>query len=350
MKNNVVKFGGSSVACLQNINFCKDIIFAKNSRKIIVVSAFGKRDKNDEKLTNLLIDCVQAKLKTNCFDAEYKKVESKIKTMCQELGVAYCYKRILKKIKIQFQNTNDVDFFVSRGEYISAKILAKYFNLPFIDAKNVIFFKKGNPDYDAIENALNKILKNHRKIIIPGFYAVQNGEIFVFSRGGSDISGAILAKAIKSKIYENFTDINGIMPINPQLVKVTNPIKKLDINKLELFTKCDANIIHQDCAKILKNTKVVLWVKSTFMKGKGGTKISKKQTKNNFICQKTKNYNVNIYINFKAEIHKNYYINYANNNNIKFANMSKFQIVFLSDIFSYKKVMKDCFYIMQQLS
>lgn len=350
MKNNVVKFGGSSVSCLQNINLCKNIIFAKKSRKIIVVSAFGKKDKNDEKLTNLLIECVQAKLKNNCFDIEFKKVEQKIKIMCQTLSVEYCYKRVLKKIKKHFQKTNDVDFFVSRGEYITAKILAKYFCLPFVDAKNIMFFKKHKPDYPAIENALTKILKKHKKIIVPGFYAVENGEIFLFSRGGSDISGAILARAIKSKKYENFTDVNGIMPINPQLVEGTNPIKKLDINKLELLTKCDAKVLHQDCAKILKNTKIALLVKSTFLQGKGGTKITKKQTKNNFICQQTKNYNVNIYINFKSEIHKNYYINYANNNNIKFAYMSKFQIVFLSDIFSYKKIMKDCFYIMQQLS
>ena len=274
MKNNVVKFGGSSVASFESVNCCKNIIFSKKSRKIIVVSAFGKKDENDDKLTNLLIDCVQSKVKINCFEKEYKKVEQKIKTMCQELSVEYCYKNILKKIKKQFIKTNDVDFFVSRGEYLTAKILAKYFCLPFIDAKNIMFFKKNKPDYFSIEKALNAILKKHKKIIIPGFYAVQDGKIILFSRGGSDISGAILARAIKSKIYENFSDTNGIMPINPQIIKSTKSIKKLDINKLELFTKCDAKIIHQDCAKILKNTKVLLLVKSTFMLGKGGTKIT----------------------------------------------------------------------------
>ena len=159
-----------------------------------------------------------------------------------------------------------------------------------------------------------------------------------------------MARAIKSKIYENFSDTNGIMPINPQIIKSTKSIKKLDINKLELFTKCDAKIIHQDCAKILKNTKVLLLVKSTFMLGKGGTKITNKPTKNNFICQKTKDNNVCVYINCKKTVHINYSINYANINNIKYAYMSMFQIVLLCDVLTYQKVMKDCFYIMQHLS
>ena len=350
MKNNVVKFGGSSVASLENINCCKNIIFSKKTRKIIVVSAFGKQNENDEKLTNLLIDCVQAKLKKNNFEVEYKKVEQKIKTMCKMLGVDYCYNRVLKKIKKQFITNNDIDFFVSRGEYLTGKILAKYFCLPFVDAKNIMFFKNKKPDYIAIKNMLNKIFLKHKKIIIPGFYAVENSKIFLFSRGGSDISGAILANAINAKIYENFTDVNGFLPINPNIVKNNIAIKKLDIKKLEFFTKCDATVLHQDCAKILKNSNTILKIKSTLLNGKGGTKITKKTTKNNFICKMSKGKGVNVYINYKSQIHKNYYIKYANCNNIKYADMSKYQIVLLCDVFCYKKVMQDCFCIMQHLS
>ena len=350
MKNNVVKFGGSSVAKIENIMCCKNIIFSKKSRKIIVVSAFGKQTENDEKLTNLFIDCVQAKLKYNNFENEYKKIEEKIKTMCQMLEIKYTYKRVLKKIKKQFITNNDVDFFVSRGEYITAKILAKYFCLPFIDAKNIIFFKNKKPDYIAIKNVLNKIILKHKKIIVPGFYAVENNKIFLFSRGGSDISGAILAKAINAKIYENFTDVNGILPINPNVVENNIPIKKLDIKKLAFFTKCDATVVHQDCAKILENSNTTLKIKSTLLNGKGGTKIIKSPTKNNFICKMSKGDNVNVYINYKSQIHKNYYINYACDNNLKYADMSKFQIVLLCDVFSCEKVMRDCFCIMQHLS
>lgn len=273
MAIDVLKFGGSSVANIKNLE-CVKKIANKWGNKIIVVSAFGKTEVSDTKLTDLLIDCSQAVCLQD-FDNAFRKVEQKILEISYALKTKLDVKNCLKNIRKKYIKSKDAAYLISRGEYMTAKILAEYLCLPFVDAKNIMIFENGKPNYIKIEKILKKITKKHKKIIIPGFYATENNKLFIFSRGGSDISGAIIARAVRAKNYYNFTDVDGVYNVSPKIIQTKTNIKKISYEDLDKITQNGAEVIHNDCIQILNKQNTKLKICNTNKLGKGGTCVCK---------------------------------------------------------------------------
>ena len=245
----VCKFGGKCTTNLKNIQNIKKLSVNKN-RKVFVFSAIGSD--NDQKLTDLLIEYTRFKKKS---------ILTKIKQKIQKLN-----KNTIKNDKIsqkvdyiikKYQKNKDDNYLISRGEYLTCLIMSQYLNIKFIPAEKIIFFKNNKLDYKRIEKCLKFYLKQYPQIIIPGFYGVQNKKIKLFSRGGGDITGAVVSLCLNCDCYENYTDVQGIKQVNPKICE-SKQIKHMNYKDLITMTSYDANVIHVDCAKLLQNSNVVL--------------------------------------------------------------------------------------------
>ncbi len=276
----VCKFGGSATTSELALKNVKKICKNKN-RNIFVFSAVGKTNKNDIKLTDLLIEYTKK---------HQKKILNKV---CKKLNALCKLTNNKQKIDTQifdfaqkFEFSGDSQYFISRGEYLTAKIMAKYLNLKFIPAEKLIYFKNGNIDYKKINKKLIYYLKKYNKIVTSGFYGVENKKVKLFSRGGGDVSGAVISKAICADIYENYTDQFGIKQVNPNIVKNSNTIKMLSMTDCKIFCECDANVLHKDVCKILLDTKVKIKVKNILSPLKNYTTIDHKNHSCMFVCYK----------------------------------------------------------------
>lgn len=256
----VCKFGGSCTANIVAIENIKKVIRNSSNRKICVFSAIGKENPKDDKLTDLLISFAD---NFNQRKTIQKRIIGKFQKLSKETKIRFNIKVRLKKEIDIFLRTNDKERFISRGEEWTSFIMAKYLGYKFISAERVMFFKEGKFDFEKSREKIEKIMKKEPQIVIPGFYGVEDKKIKLFSRGGGDVSGAIISIIAKADIYENWTDVEGIYEVNPQILK-TQTIKKLSYQDLEFMTAFDVGVIHHDCAKILKGTRIKLCVRSIF--------------------------------------------------------------------------------------
>ena len=293
----VCKFGGTATTnkiCVNNIKKLNK----NKSRKIFVYSAIGKYKNNDTKLTDLLIDlCNNKKNQTELVC----KIINKFNHLCICTNININIKREFFKILKTYQANQNNEYLISRGEYLTTKIMSEYLGVKFIPAEKIIYFKNNKLDYKKIKNKTNYYLNKYKKIAVPGFYGIdENKNIKLFSRGGSDITGAILCKVTNSRIYENWTDINGVMQVNPLIIK-SKQIKKLNYKELDLMTSCDAKVIHNDCVKILQQTNKKIYVKNIFYPKNKPTKIYNNcKCLNMFIVHKIENQKVNIIVHHKS--------------------------------------------------
>lgn len=255
MKIKVVKFGGSSLADARQIEKARDIIMSDPDRRYIVVSAAGKRHNDDDKMTDLFINCHEIK------DDEIKRktIEDKIRTryieLVKDLDVDFDVEKELDYIFEKDKNETHVDFIASRGEYLSAKIISKYLNAVFLDMAGVIIFGKDRKiDYDTsyanIRTAIEKVENDYKdesvRIIIPGFYgSTEDDDVVTFSRGGSDITGAVVARALNADIYENWTDVSGVMFADPRMAPNAKPIEYITYTELRELSYMGANVLHE---------------------------------------------------------------------------------------------------------
>lgn len=300
----VCKFGGSSLTSVKSLRNIKKLCKGKNSRRIFVFSAIGKSKGSDEKLTDLLINFFNEKnylLKKKV----YNKILLKFSKLVRQTGSKTFSKQEIHSALFSY---NSIDYILSRGEYFTTKIMAEYLNIKFVPAEKVIFFENDKINYKKSKRALFRYLKKYEKIAIPGFYGIdENKKIKLFSRGGGDVSGAIISKILNATIYENWTDVCGIKEINPKIYP-SPTIKKLSYTDLQLMTSLDAKVLHKDVASILNGTKTKTHVGSIFSPTKEKTIISKKHYPNvKFISYKKENENYTIYIsnNGKMKIVKN---------------------------------------------
>ncbi len=277
----VSKFGGSTTTSALALNNLKKLAKLE-SRCVFVFSAIGKIENDDEKLTDMLINYTIEKN-----EDILNKIKNKLQYLCKltNVNTNICY--YLKKYKEKLEKDKDSDYFISRGEYLTSKIISKYLNIKFIPAEDVIYLNNDEPNYEKIQKKLKYYLKKYKKIIIPGFYGIYNNKIKLFARGGGDISGAIIARALCAKCYENYTDQNGIKEVNPNFVKNAKTIKFMSIEDCHLFSSCDAKILHKDVCEILKNTNVVIKVKNIFSPYKNFTTIDHYNHSSSFVCYKT---------------------------------------------------------------
>lgn len=253
----VCKFGGSSLTKKKSIKNIY-LLSKRNKKMIFVFSAVGKQNRFDTKLTDLLIDYAKTQNKNTL-----EKIYSKFAKLNKMLKLDFCYSKYLKKYVNQFNKTLDFDFFVSRGEYLTSYMFSLYLGFHFVPAEKLIVKKNGQIDYCLLKKRVMYYINKYKKIVVPGFYYYEDKKIKLFSRGGSDLSGAILSKAQNGTVYENWTDVKGIRQVNPKFF-MSNQIKKLDYTTLQFMCNNDANVIQSDCAKELINSKTILKVNSIF--------------------------------------------------------------------------------------
>ena len=253
MNKVVCKFGGTSLADANQIKKVCDIINASTDRKYVVVSASGKRNKDDDKITDLLINLHlninDDKIRNDILNTLYDRYTEIIKS----LGISFDIKKELSSFVEKAKNENDPDFLASRGEYLSARFLSLYLDAVFLDTINTIIFDEKNKlnfnkTYSNLKKEIEKIENEfpNKKIIIPGFYgSTEAGQIITFSRGGSDITGSLVARAINANLYENWTDVSGVLFEDPRITDNPKVIDYITYTELRELSYMGASVLHE---------------------------------------------------------------------------------------------------------
>ena len=242
----VLKFGGSSMADAGQFRKVKAIIEADPSRKIIVVSAAGKRFKDDHKLTDLLYLChAHNKYGVDC-EPVFNMIADRYRGICSELELKVDIEKELADLRAEIDEGISKDKLVSRGEYFSALLMADFLGYDFIDAEKWLKFDfDGTINEEESYNALRELAAG-RKAVIPGFYgALPNGTIKVLTRGGSDVTGALAAAALDADVYENWTDVSGILMADPRIVENPDSIERITYNELRELSYMGAQVLHE---------------------------------------------------------------------------------------------------------
>ncbi|MGN1404848.1 MAG: aspartate kinase [Erysipelotrichaceae bacterium] len=271
----VCKFGGSSVADAGQFAKIKNIIKSDKARKFVVVSAVGKANKDDHKITDLLYVLYSHVKYGVDYESILKIVEDKYNAIKNELGLGVDLEAEFNEIRKNLNKHCDVDYVVSRGEYLSAKLMADYLGGIFVDAKDVIFFGYDNKFYfDKIEKALEKYEGSDKVIVVPGFYgSLPNGKIRCMSRGGSDITGAVIANVVNASVYENFTDVSGIMVADPRIVDKPVSVKRITYAELREMSYMGASVLHDEAIFPVKAKNIPLNILNTNDPSHPGTMI-----------------------------------------------------------------------------
>lgn len=269
----VCKFGGSSMADKNCIEQVADIIRSEKERKYIVVSAPGKRFSEDIKVTDLLYKSFDER--TEKKQTAFPLIRKRFVEIVDELGIELDIEKKLDEIFVNIKNSTTADYAASRGEYLSAIILAKYLGVDFIDPADIVMFSnEGRFESEYTNDLVEKKLALSERAVIAGFYGSKpNGEIKTFSRGGSDIIGSIIARGAKAEIYENWTDVNGFMTTDPRIVKNPKHIDILTYEELRELAYMGASVLHPESVFPLQINKIPINIRNTFEPENKGTMI-----------------------------------------------------------------------------
>lgn len=284
MSLKVCKFGGSSLADGNNISRVTEIIGSEPARRFVVVSAPGKRYSDDTKVTDLLYACYQECVeKGSCADT-FQKIRRRFHSIVSELGMeTFDIESILNETERAIEENKSADFTASRGEYLNARIVAAKLGWAFVDAKDIIFFdKNGRFDEARSYPLIEKTLSASGCAVVPGFYGTgADGKIRTFSRGGSDISGSIVARAMNADVYENWTDVSGFLACDPRIVDKPEKIETISFKELRELSYMGANVLHADSIFPVRKGDIPIRIKNTFRPQDSGTLIlpSKKYVK-----------------------------------------------------------------------
>ncbi len=242
-----VKFGGSSLASAEQFRKVKAIVESDAARRYVVVSAPGKRFPGDDKITDLLYRCQSLRAKGMPFDAEFRKIAERFTGIRDGLGLDLCIEAELDEIRSRIDAGTTPDFAASRGEYLNAKLLAAYLGFDFLDATEFIRFRDDGPFDDDATGLRADALTAFDRAVIPGFYGRRrDGRIRTFSRGGSDITGAIVARLSESDVYENWTDVSGFLMADPKIVPDAKVIETVTYSELRELSYMGATVLHED--------------------------------------------------------------------------------------------------------
>ncbi|MFK5949573.1 MAG: aspartate kinase [Methylococcales bacterium] len=268
----VCKFGGSSLAKASQIRKVKNIIDSNSERRLIIVSAPGKRNSSDEKITDLLYRCNE-EVENGTGIKSFKIIRKRYNDICNDLGIDQL-SEILDEVESGIVNGKGADYAASRGEYLAARILAEFFNADFIDTAEVIKLTDDGRVDESSFSALNDIIKGKGRYIIPGFYgSCSKGKIKTFSRGGSDITGAIAARAVNAEIYENWTDVSGLLMTDPRLVDNPGVVKELTYREIRELASIGANVFHEEAVAPVKDYNIPINIRNTNKPEAEGTMI-----------------------------------------------------------------------------
>ena len=269
------KFGGSSVAGAEQFRKVRDIILQDPERRVVVSSAAGKRFHEDHKLTDLLYLChAHLTYGVSCADILHT-IEQRFIEIRDSLDLQYDIEKDLAALRGRLSRDMSVDELVSRGEYFTSRLLAEYLGFTFVDAADAVFFgPDGQVDKEKTYAAIAAALDKHERILIPGFYGrLPNGRIKVMSRGGSDITGALAAAAVDAAVYENWTDVSGILMADPRIVKDPSPIPNITFAELRELAFMGASVLHEESIQPVKEKGIPLNIRNTNRPQDPGTMI-----------------------------------------------------------------------------
>ena len=271
----VVKFGGSSLANAEQFEKVGDIIRSEESRRFVVPSAPGKRFDGDTKVTDLLYSCYDAAANGGDFEKVLEEIKSRYYEIIKGLGLALSMEEDFQLIKENFKAQIGRDYAASRGEYLNGKVMAAYLGYEFVDAAEVIRFdKNGNLDSEKTDKLLNKRLSKCENAVVPGFYgAKDDGTVTTFSRGGSDVTGSLVARAIKADMYENWTDVSGFLVTDPRIVKNPAVIETITYRELRELSYMGATVLHEDAIFPVRKAGIPINIKNTNKPEDMGTMI-----------------------------------------------------------------------------
>ena len=271
----VVKFGGSSLASAEQFRKVAEIIHADPDRRFVVPSAPGKRFDGDTKVTDMLYACYDKAEAGEEFTQELDAIKARYQEIIDGLGMDLSLDDEFEKIRDQFSLKAGRQYAASRGEYLNGIVFAAYLGFEFVDAATVIRFNEdGSCNFKKTDVILSKRLKDVGYAVIPGFYgATDNGVVTTFSRGGSDITGSIVARAVRADMYENWTDVSGVMIADPHVIKETEIIETLTYKELRELAYMGASVLHEDAIFPVRSEGIPINIRNTNHPDDKGTLI-----------------------------------------------------------------------------
>ena len=275
MKTIVVKFGGTSLASAEQIRKAVDIIRSDPSRRYVVASAPGKRFSDDIKVTDLLYACYDQAANGEDFAATLARIESRFADIIRELGVSFDLDAEIAVLREHLSAAPNRDYMASRGEYLNSRIIAAFLDYPFVDpAENIFFTEAGALDEERTFRTLRETLEALPNAVIPGFYGVMpDGTVHTFSRGGSDITGSIAAQAVHADLYENWTDVSGMLSADPRLVEDPHVIDHITYTELRELSYMGASVLHEDAVFPVRKAGIPINIRNTNRPDDPGTMI-----------------------------------------------------------------------------
>ena len=272
----VAKFGGSSLADAKQFQKVRAIVMGDERRRVVVPSAPGKRFSDDDKITDMLYYCFYARQRGDDFDAMFEKIKARYFEIANELSLSVNLQPYLEEIHAQIIAGANADYCASRGEYLNGILLANYLGFSFLDAAEVIFFdKNGVLDSEKTNRRLAKRLSAEMPAVLPGFYGSDaHGNIRVFSRGGSDITGALAARACEAEVYENWTDVSGFLMADPRIVANPLPIRHVTYHEMHALASAGATVLHEDSVAPVSQDGIPTQIRNTNDPSHPGTLIT----------------------------------------------------------------------------
>ncbi len=271
----VVKVGGSSLASAGQFRKVGDIIHADDARRYVVPSAPGKRFSADTKVTDMLYDCYRTAVAGKDFSQKLKNIKDRYQEIIDGLSLTLSLESEFDRIEEQFRAGAGEDYAASRGEYLNGIVMAAYLGYAYIDAAEVIFFDdNGNFLAEKTDRVLSERLEKEEHAVIPGFYGSKpDGSVKTFSRGGSDITGSIVAKAVHADVYENWTDVSGFLVTDPRIVENPEVISTITYRELRELSYMGATVLHEDSIFPLRKEGIPIHVLNTNAPQDPGTLI-----------------------------------------------------------------------------
>lgn len=271
----VVKFGGSSLASAEQFKKVGTIIHADENRRYVVPSAPGKRFPSDTKVTDMLYACYGAAEKGENFFDLLAQIQARYQEIIDGLNLDFSLEKDFEIIEKNFQDKAGVDYAASRGEYLNGKIMAAYLGFEFVDAAEVVRFNDDGSFNDEVTNdLLSERLKDMYTAVVPGFYGAKaDGTVVTFSRGGSDISGSLVALAVHADLYENWTDVSGFLIADPRIVKNPKSIETITYKELRELSYMGASVLHEDAIFPVRKAGIPINIRNTNAPEDKGTLI-----------------------------------------------------------------------------
>lgn len=263
------------MADASSIGKVRDIIVGEESRKYIVVSAPGKRNKDDIKITDTLYACYNDIVEKGSCKERFALIRERFLGIVKDLDIKSDFNAILDKTEKEIEEKKSADFTASRGEYLAARVMAEFLGFEFVDAEDMIRFDShGRLNEEYTDDKVKTRLKHVEKAVIPGFYGRDSeGKVKTFSRGGSDITGSVIARGVGADIYENWTDVSGFLVCDPRIVPNAATIRQITYKELRELSYMGASVLHAEAIFPVMKVKIPINIRNTFKPEDAGTMI-----------------------------------------------------------------------------